>query len=224
MVMQAMAPAIAACRKIVKGRKQAPQQAVLYLTPEEVLGLKADAQAKYIDRNFMLGILQNSTRQTEILAKALGREEITCERAVVMAVESYMEKEKVQAKQWGKVGITTAIAIPVATVLTTAMGIMNTALAGQGDTISTGDINVTKSDDPSIGGESSGGTGGIGGQSITIGSGQSATDQAQTAKRIDKNLTTPIRGSSNLDGSGSPSGAIIDDKNDGSNNSARLLK
>ena len=91
-----------------------------------------------------------------------------------------------------------------------------------GDTTQTGDIHITKSDDPVNGEGGSSGT--IGGQSVVIGGGRAATDQAQIVNNVDKNQTTPIRDSdSNFDGSGNPSGIVIDDQNDGSGNDARLF-
>jgi len=84
-----------------------------------------------------------------------------------------------------------------------------------GDTITTGNISVTKSDDPIASGEGGGvASRDIGGQSVVIGSGRAATDQAQIVDNVDKNLSTPIRGDSNLDGNGDPSGIVIQDPDD----------
>lgn len=147
-----------------------------------------------------------------------------CGNAVARIAQGYHDKEGKQADAWGKAGITGLIAIPAAWVFTRGIDMVNDMAAGQGDQISTGNINVTKSDDP-IAGEG-GANGSIGGQSINIGSGASASDQGQALGAgtvIDKNQSTTFKDAeSNLDGSGNPSGVVLDDRNDGSNNDLGL--
>ena len=114
---------------------------------------------------------------------------------------------------WGIVGL--AGAYGLTQVLQDGMNNGNT-------TTTTGPINITKSDDP-VSGEG-GSTGSIGGQSVVIGGGYSLTDQAQWASQVDKNMNAAFKDAdSNLDGSGNPSGIVIDDRADGSGNETGLF-
>lgn len=144
-----------------------------------------------------------------------------CGASIAKIAQGYHDKEGKQADAWKAAGITGLIALPTAWVFSRGIDMVNDMAAGQGDQISTGNINVTKSDDP-IGGEGGGASGSIGGQSINIGSGASASDQGQALGAgtvIDKNQATTFKDAeSNLDGSGNPSGVVLDDRNDGSDN------
>lgn len=222
-VMKSMAPAIEACevgmaerRKMAieeaKGRSPVPQ-----FTPEQILALKADAQAKYIGDSFSYGMVIAMTDQTKMIIAAFKKPPITCAQAVAMAVDSYMEKEGIQAKQWGSTGLALAIAVPTAWVIKTAMNTMDNAIAGQGDTISTGNISQTKSDDP-YGGE---GTGGDvnGSAAINIGSGNLATDHGQVPTNVDKNINTGFGNKSSSNQDNNTNGPnVINDNEDGANN------
>lgn len=144
-----------------------------------------------------------------------------CGIAVAAIAKGYHDKEAAQAGAWKVVGVTTVAAVGVGWIFSRSADVVEGLASGQGDTITTGNISATKSDDP-IGGEGGGASGSIGGQAINIGSGSSATDQAQAMGSgvvVDKNQATNFKeSSSNLDGSGNPSGVVLDDRGDGSGN------
>ena len=91
-----------------------------------------------------------------------------------------------------------------------------------GDNIATGNITVTKSDDPVGGGEGSSVNSDIGGQAIVIGSGKAATDKGIA---MDAEKGIGFTGDSNMDADGQPAGTtgINLNDDDGNNNSGRLF-
>lgn len=164
----------------------------------------------------ILGLTIESMKEEVVLESP----QAFCARQVAAIAKGYHDKESRQSDAWKAAGITGLIAFPTAWVFSRGIDMVNDMAAGQGDQISTGNINVTKSDDPTAG--EGGGNGSIGGQSINIGSGASASDQGQALGAgtvIDKNQATTFKDAeSNLDGSGNPSGVVLDDRNDGSDN------
>ena len=223
-VMQAMAPAISACEDgMLQRRKEAiantRQSPVPALNAEQLLALKTGkAQDTYIDKAFTYGIVSQMGEQTKLIVAAFKKPPITCAQAVAMAVDSYMEKEGIQAEQWGSTGLALAIAMPTAWVIKTAMNTMDNAIAGQGDQFGNVNVQATKSDDP-YGGE--GGAGGDvnGSQAINIGSGSLATDHAQIPTSVDKNINTGFASKSSSNQDNNTEGPnVINDENDGSDN------
>ena len=141
----------------------------------------------------------------------------TCAEQVSAIAVAYFGKESDQAKAWGSAGLAAAIAVPTAWVIGQGIKMVDNLGSNSGDKITTGPINMQKSDDP-VGGGGGGGGDVAGSQVLNIGSGSTATDRAMLNQNVDKAIAVPLDGDSNFDevSSGSQGGIIIDDP-DGQN-------
>lgn len=142
-----------------------------------------------------------------------------CARQVAAIADGYHNKEAAQAGAWKAFGVAGIIAIPTAWVFSRGIDMVGNMAENQGDTTQTGDINITKSDDP-ISGEG-GSSGYIGGQSVTIGGGKAVSDKGIA---LDAEKGIGFTGDSNMDADGGngETGINLDDA-DGNGNSGRLF-
>jgi len=217
-VMHSMAPAIAACEVSLENRRQLAIKSIGGVSPvpqlsnEQILSLKADAQKAYIDKSFTHGLVVTMSDQTRMIIAAFKKTPMTCAQAVAIAIDSYMEKEEVQAKQWGSTGLALAIAVPVAWIANSALKIIDTAVA------SSGDININELNANANGGGSKGeGSSGDGGNiDIILGKGNSSNklDNGSILQQAEKQLINPV-----TDGGGTNT---LDDSGDGSGNQAGI--
>lgn len=175
------------------------------------------AQAEYIEA-VSDGQLMNLTQMA--IANMAGDPEAACHKAIATeATAYYMMEAKRSSNRWGfgKFLAGTAAAYFIVSEWSSALA----SAASNGD-INIGSINQTKSDDPTSGEGTGGGV--EGSQVLNIGSGNVATGQGMTNETVDKAMHTTFKDAeSNLDGSGSPSGVVLEDGLDGSGNSGKLF-
>ena len=217
-VMRSMTPAIAACEVGVANREKAAAESASnkagmpQFTTAQILELKADAQRSYIDKSFTNDLVATMSEQTRMVIMALKKQPITCAQAVAMAVDSYMRKEEVQAKQWGNSSLALAIAVPTALVVKSALKIMDSAIASSGD-IQIGELNANASGGKGGGEGSPGGAGGT--VDLNLGKGAlTKVDNGSTLQSAEKQLINPVTGSGGTN--------TLDDSGDGSGNQAGI--
>ena len=187
------------------------------LSVEELAKLSASAQAEYMKSLPMLmamGVIQ---------AQA-GDPTDDCHAQVASEAKMYFKSQETKYAQYGKVGVTGLIAIPTAWVLKAGLDTVEALGTDSGDTVTTGDIMMTKSDDPTAG---EGGTGGDvnGSQVLNLGSGSTATDQGQVVGGgVDKNINTGFGNKSTSNQDNNTDGPnVINDEGDGAGNSGSLF-
>lgn len=213
-VMQSMAPAIKACEVGVADRRKAAvkdmqsRSGMPQFTTVQILELKADAQRDYINKSFTNDLVATMSDQTRMIIAAFKKPPMTCAQAVSLAIDSYMKKEEVQAKQWGAGGLALAIAVPTAWAANQALKIIDSAVANSGD------INIRELNANAKGGNGGGegGSGGAGGTvDLNLGKGTlTKVDNGSTLQRAEKQLINPVTDSGGTN--------ILDDSGDGSGN------
>lgn len=188
----------------------AKDEAVQFLSPEQIQGMSASAQAKYLESLPMMMALGMIQKQND---------DGGCHAQVSAEVKAYMAKEAGKYGMWRSIGTAGIWGVVTYGGIKAFTGMVDGAVNAAGDQISTGDITVTKSDDP-IGGEGGGASGDIGGQSVVIGSGRIASGERSTVMDAEKGINFP--GDSNMDADGAPAGTTgvtLDDSGDGGGNS-----
>ena len=181
-------------------------------TTAQILQLKADAQQDYINKSFTNDLVSTMSDQTRMIIAAFRKPPITCAQAVALAIDSYMRKEEVQAKQWGNGGLALAIAVPTAWVVNQSLKIMESAVANSGD-IQIGELNANAAGGNGGGEGSPGGAGGT--IDLNLGKGVlTKVDNGSTLQSAEKQLINPITDSGGTN--------TLDDSGDGSGNQAGI--
>ena len=162
------------------------------------------------------------TKQMAMFAVALTEKDNgeRCHAQIASEAKAYFASQAGKYNMWGSIGRAGIWGGVTVFGIKSFTGMVDGAISAAGDEINTGNINVTKSDDPMTGGEGGGDTGGIGGQTVTIGSGSVASGERSAVIDSEKAINFP--GDSNMDADGTTAGTTgvtLDDSGDGGGNS-----
>jgi hypothetical protein len=195
--------AVAVMQAAAEQMEECPQPVSYMLTVDDITKLSASAQAEAMRAIPMIMLISMIQTNNE-----------NCYTAIAAETKAFFVAQAAKYNQWGSVGRAGVIA-GFSYLGAKSLFDAFAAASSAGD-ISIGTLNATKSDDPILG--EGGGTASVNGDQVINIGGTTSAGRSQLNSNVDKAIGTPLDGDSNFDGNGNPTGIVIDDRNDGSDN------